>query len=236
MPVRVFRVLGVAALLATVPAVVAAQEKKDNHWGASVSFTPTWTSHDELKKAFVEEPGKLEGSEFTVGLVRGSTRGGEWGVSFVKKPIKDARFFETQTDCFNAQSCSTFSFSRDFHKVYLQGAEFHWFLAFAHITNHAQIGLSIAVGVAQPKGTVTETRDQVNTFTNFQGQPITQTSHEQTEVPAKDSLGLPIYPLFKLEAQGAMIVTPAFKVKISGGFNLPGPCFRIGAIYLIGAK
>ena len=49
-----------------------------------------------------------------------------------------------------------------------------------------------------------------------------------------------IYPyvaLIKVEVQGAIIVTPQFKIKLAGGMNAPSAAaFRVGFVYLIGAK
>ena len=87
MSVSVPRVLGalsqswvrVLALILGVsgfsPAIASAQ----SHWGASVSLTPEWTSHDRIRETILgfEGEGSIEGKEFTVGVVRGSTRGGD---------------------------------------------------------------------------------------------------------------------------------------------------------------
>lgn len=40
----------------------------------------------------------------------------------------------------------------------------------------------------------------------------------------------------KLEAEGAVILTPALKLKIAGGLNFPSVSFRTGVVYLIAAR
>jgi hypothetical protein len=54
--------------------------------------------------------------------------------------------------------------------------------------------------------------------------------------PADETL-YPVVPLLKLEAQGAILVAPGLKLKVSGGLNSPSQAaFRIGVTYLIGAQ
>jgi hypothetical protein len=52
---------------------------------------------------------------------------------------------------------------------------------------------------------------------------------------AKDEW-LAIFPLAKLEAEGAVILAPGLKVKIAGGLNFPSLGARVGVVYLIGAN
>jgi hypothetical protein len=42
--------------------------------------------------------------------------------------------------------------------------------------------------------------------------------------------------LFKVEVEGAVIVTPAFKIRVAAGANNPGLSARVGAVFLLGAK
>ena len=84
-------------LVAGMPAPAHAQLSTTSHWGVGVSFTPTWKPLDNLKEVFVEEEGSLKGTEFTIGIARGSMSGGDWTVSYVQKPIKDTTFVES--DC-----------------------------------------------------------------------------------------------------------------------------------------
>ena len=69
--------------LATASPALA--QKEPSHWGAQVSFVKSWTMADQVKKLLSGDEGsevKIEGSEFEIGFVRGSTLGGDWGVSF----------------------------------------------------------------------------------------------------------------------------------------------------------
>jgi len=88
------------ALLTSVlltPSPASAQTKppkppNPSHWGVNVSFTPSWQMAPFIKK-ILDEDGtgqiNIKGSELTIGFVRGSRNGGDWGVAFVRKPLKD---------------------------------------------------------------------------------------------------------------------------------------------------
>lgn len=47
---------------------------------------------------------------------------------------------------------------------------------------------------------------------------------------------LPVFPLLKVELEGAVIATPALKIKVAGGLNSPGTGFRALAVYWFGAR
>jgi hypothetical protein len=227
------------AILLT-PSPAAAQDK-ESHWGARVSFVPEWEIHESIRKVLFEEEenGQMKGSEFSIGFVRGSTLGGDWGVSFVRKPFdNESGTTENDQDCFNqAQTnCQPRTETMRFDNVYLNAFEVHWFVAFATFANRVQIGLNVAGGVGSMKGNVIRTTDRFQP-TNFgpNGPTAFTAIHEVEVLPAKDEL-MPIFPLIKLEAEGAFIVAPGLKVKVAGGMNFPAVGLRVGAVYLIGAN
>src|SRR5438128_1641796 len=77
--------------LCLLPAAAYAQAGKEGHWGVSFSATPQWTLAAPLKKALSENgETNIKGNEVTVGVVHGSTLGGDWGVSFVRKPFDNS--------------------------------------------------------------------------------------------------------------------------------------------------
>lgn len=240
---RRWSVAGYALLLALLtgvtPAPAAAQGDDDPHFGVGVSFAPFWKSRsDLLVTTGLEDVGTIEGTEFSIGLVRGRTRGGEWGVSFVRKPFKDSTtvFQEQSTQDCGPSCVSSFSSTRTtrFDAVYLRGVEVHWAPAFVTIGGRVQIGLNVAGGIAIPEGTVHDTVDFTSSST-FQGRTFTDAFSDSFSSPAKDVLFGKV-PLFKVEVQGALILAPGLKVKISGGLNNPGMGMRIGATYLFGAN
>ena len=55
------------------PAGALAQGDR-SYWGVGVSFVPAWTSTPRMQELLIEGEGTLEGSEFSVGMVRGRTQ------------------------------------------------------------------------------------------------------------------------------------------------------------------
>jgi hypothetical protein len=215
-------------VVAGIPAPVQAQLSTTSHWGVGVSFTPTWKPLDNLKEVFVEEEGSLEGTEFTIGIARGSMSGGDWSVSYVQKPIKDTAFVESEQFC-DPFGCETHTRTLAFQDVLLKGVEFVWSKPIVTLANRVQIGVNVGGGAAWTHGTIEETFDHVRT-----GQ-FPFSSQDVVTGPAKDTLW-PVYPQGKVEAMGAFILAPGLKVKVQGGFNFPAASFRVSAVYLIGAK
>jgi hypothetical protein len=214
-------------LAGVMPAPAHAQLSTSSHWGVNVSFTPTWKALDNLKEVFVEEEGTIEGTEFTIGIARGSMRGGDWSVSYVQKPFKDTTFVESEQFCDFGPSCLTSTRTLAFQNVMLKGVEYVWSMPFVTFANRVQVGINVGAGAGWVHGTINETHDLV--------QPPFPPSHDEFSSPAKDTLW-PIYPLGKVEAMGSFVIAPGLKVKVSGGFNFPAASFRIGAVYLIGAN
>jgi hypothetical protein len=236
------------AMLCVLTEPAHAQLDTTSHFGVGVSFSPYWKSRDDLMVTVGLDDlgGKIEGSEFTIGMVRGSMRGGEWGVSFVRKPVKDTTTVLTDqsSDTFQCGTGCTSSFTftstttTTFHDVYMQGIEVHWAPTFVTISNRVQVGMVVGGGIAVPEGTIDETFESVNVTTNtFNGQTTTNTTVDSDSFssPAKEVMFGKV-PLFKVEAQASVILAPGLKVRFAGGLNNPGMGFRIGGIYLFGVK
>lgn len=233
-----------ACLLAILPASPAfAQDGKTKHWGVSFSYTPSWKGADFWQDMLLVENADppFEGNEFTIGFVRGATLGGDWGVSYVRKAIKDG-FSTTSTETISGSipGGTYTNQSTDvlvFQKVYYDGIEVHFFIPFVNIKNRVQIGINAGGGLGWTKGNIQETSDSVYTFTPTTGPPqAPQISHQVTEGPATDVI-LAYQPLGKVEGQVAFIAAPGLKIKASVGMNIPSNvAFRIGAVFLFGAK
>jgi len=233
-------VRGVAILvfLVTVPMRLFAQGTNDRHWGIAASVTPKWQSQSSLTKIIDGGDGTFQGSDLTVGFVRGSARGGDWGVSFVQKPFKDGLISTvTENDCQTIPGptainyCSLLTEKKALHDVALRGVEYHVFKPFATI-KRVQLGVNIGAGVATWRGSIEETQDFRVEQT---GRPVMNMHQVNTE-EAKEEF-FHVMPLLKLEAQAAVMAARGFKVKISGGLNFPSTSsFRIGAVMLVGAK
>lgn len=180
--------------------------------------------------------GPLEGSEFTVGAGRGSTRGGDWTVSYVRKPIDDTTLVEVEQNCFGG-GCTTTTQTRSLRDVWLKGVEFNWSRPFVTIKDRVQIGIDAGGGIASAKGNIQETVAFEDVFTNpVTKQVIRNVFSDIHTIPASDVLYAWV-PLIKFEVQGAVIVHPSFKIKASGGLNMPSTSsVRIALVYLIGAR
>ena len=218
-----------------LPAAAAAQgppPRPTSHWGITASFSPTAEAHDSYRETVYDfaGTGSVKSSEFTIGVVRGSTRGGDWGVSFVRKPLKDgSQVIESETDCFQPNSCNTFTYTKTMRNVVMTGVEFHWAPTFVTIADRVQIGINVGGGIASASGEVEEVFANDFTDPNFPDSITTDVT------PAKEYFFKP-QPLGKVEAQAAFILAPAFKVRVAGGFNAPGFGVRFAAVYLIGAR
>ena len=104
--------------------------------------------------------------------------------------------------------------------VRLTGVEFHWFKSFVTIAERVQIGINLGGGVARVEGTVEETFTFRFRATNNNVVIQDMTDIQTDLVPAEDILR-GIWGLGKIEAQAAIIAAPGFKIKISGGMNMP---------------
>jgi len=120
--------------------------------------------------------------------------------------------------------------------VRLIGAEFHWFKPLVTIDDRVQIGINLAAGAASVKGTVVETV-VFESVTTLDGVVISHVSQTDTfDVPAGEILR-DIWALGKVELQAAIIAAPGFKIKVSGGLNMPAAAsFRVGAVVLFGGR
>jgi hypothetical protein len=248
------------ALFSTLVLLVASPKDgfaQDSHWGVSVSASPQWTITQRFRDLLSDEDEtvNIEGGEFAIGLVRGSSLGGDVSFNYVRKPWKDGLGFASDgTDCFNPgpnqpQICLRDREQNLFEQVMLNGFEVNWFYAprFGRIKNRVQIGLNVGGGIGKFKGTIHKVEDrQEPVFTP--GPPPTRDNpnpgggttrivnvHEEERNPVEDEL-LSVFPMAKIELMGAVIGTPAVKIKVAGGLNFPGTGFRVLGVYLFGAR
>ena len=220
------------------PAIARAQATDAASWGVSGSYTPVWKGNETLEQYGWFGPG-LEGSELTIGLVRGSGSG-EWGVSFVRKNIKDGETTNVgDEECSGDQfftSCYSATTTDDYQGVAVRGVEVHWFICFARPNDRLSIGLNVGGDAGWTEGSVLRT--ETYTFTDsgsFPGfPPFTETS-TNTEVYEQS---LPeIVPLYRAEAQVSIALTPALWVRLAGGLNAPSAAaFSISAAYFFGGR
>lgn len=209
---RLFAVALVAVLL--TPAGAMAQSF-NSRWGLQATFVPSWSVPDAAKDLFDAETLTVEGGEFRIGVVRGRTLGGDWGISYVQKWLDDGSFADSE------------SFTRTTSGVVVRGIALDKFAPFGTIKERVQIGLVFGIGVGQASGTVTELDKDTATTEEIEAKhffsPVGQ--------------DLPVVPLARLELAVAAIVMPGLKLRASGGINYPGVAtVALGAVYLFGDR
>ena len=230
-------VMSTAIMLLAIasPALAQPKVKKEDpsFWGVNVSFAPGWELSDQVKNLLGAEDNEIvnfSGNEFTIGFVRGSRLGGDWGVSFVRKPFDDGSgVTETDQDCFNnAQTICRPRIKTSLTRgMTLTGVEVHWFIRFVTIKERAQIGLNLAGGIASPSGEVVITTDSFQPTGFNQNGPTGFTPVHEVEVSESKDEFLPYWPLGKVEVVGSLIAAPKFKVQAAYGLNFPAISWRI---------
>lgn len=209
--------IAVACLL--VAPLPAAAQIDDPSWGVTAGFSPQWSiPGDWLAGLFDATTIDVKGPEFRLGVIRGTTHGGEWGVSLIHKRL-------------SRQSTVAVEGSDDLLTLVaddaeLLGVEVHRFIPFARAGERVQVGLNVGGGIAQLRGFVT-------------GSYIGTTSTDFT-LPFQDALAvtgreIDWAPIGRAELAAATLIGERLKVKVSGGFNMPG--FQVVSMsfsYLLG--
>jgi hypothetical protein len=213
---------------------------QESSWGVSASVVPTWTvpnGNALFTAMFGADSLDVTGSEFRIGFVRGRTLSGDWGVSFIRRKLKDG---STVSDLFTDSSTANIQQGDVYtlRNVDITGIEIHKFSPFGTIKDRVQIGLVFGGGVGSSKGEL-DLRS-VSVQTNFVGNtPIFTLVETRETLDAKELVfpGNGLVPLGRLELAVAGIVAPGFKVRASGGLSFPGMhTFSISGVYLIGAR
>ena len=119
----------------------------DTSWGITGGVSPRWSMPGTLlADLFDASTLDVKGPEFRVGVIRGTTLGGEWGVSLIHKRLSKESTIEIEG-------------SNDLLTVIaddaeLIGVEVHRFFPFAR-AGRVQIGVNLGGGIAQLRGFVT---------------------------------------------------------------------------------
>jgi hypothetical protein len=214
-------VILVACFVVTGPAVALAQID-DPAWGITAAFAPRWQVPTFIEGRFDVASVDLTGRELRVGVVRGTTFGGEWGISLVHK-----RLSETGAVTVNG-SDGIARFTTDDSE--LLGVEVHRFFPFARIGERVQVGVNLAGGIAQIRGFV---RGEYDPFsTDAESFTATVPSREIFEYTGRDINWLPIA---KAQLAVAALVGERAQIRIGGGINLPGyEVVNVSFSYLLG--
>lgn len=210
------------ALLLFLILPFAAKVQAQDQWGVNFGLIPSWQTADPSRFLFNADRIDLHGSEVQLGFVRGHTFGGDWGLSYVKKSIRENSTLATDVTTCSQGECGTFF--RTGPQTHMTGFEFHQFIPYRTWRERVQLGMLGSVGMAWMRGgiykrAVTESSD-VESF---------ETASGELYPPSKA-----VVPLLSLEIAATGIVTDAVKVRASGGFSMPGyHKFSMSFIYMI---
>jgi hypothetical protein len=177
----------------------------DTSWGITGGVSPRWTIPGTLfADLFDASTLDVKGPEFRVGIIRGTTLGGEWGVSLIHKRLSKESTIEIEG-------------SNDLLTVIaddaeLIGVEVHRFFPFAR-AGRVQIGVNLGGGIAQLRGFVTGV--QLGATSSSFSLPFP----EAFVVAGREIDWL---PLGRAELGAATIIGERLKIRVSGGFNMPG--------------
>lgn len=234
----------VLIVVATLSAVavprqaVAQEERTPSHWGVAVSVTPAV----QQAKLFEDLVGTidLQGTEFTIGVARGRTDGGDWAISLLKKKVKDGSLMaDTEIECIGEPAeCFRFgdeSFTRD---VTLTALEARKSVVFKTFAGRVQVGIDFAGGFGSFSGELEKHSYFADFIPGPQGGTMVQ-AEEVEIVPAKGNLVLETdtVPIGRFHVAVGVIVAPGVKIRASGGIGFPmNNVFTLTGVYLFGAR
>lgn len=204
--------------LFALPAAAQAQID-DTSWGITAGVSPRWSIPGTmLAELFDATTLDVKGPEFRVGIIRGTTLGGEWGISLIHKRLsKESRFeIEGPDDVLLVVA----------DDAELLGLELHRFFPFARAGERLQVGINLGGGIAQLRGFVTGT---------YRGITSTDFTLRFPEAFATAGREIDWLPLARAELGAAALVGERLKLRVSGGFNMPG--FQVVSLsfsYLLG--
>jgi hypothetical protein len=203
---RSLAIVGLVVMwVAAIPGTASAQIDQPK-WGITIGFAPLWSVPSQLGQLFESDQFDIKGKEFRIGLIRGTTLGGEWGVSLIHKR------FDKDSVLAIRQSNGVISVVTE--DAEMLGAEVQRFFPFKRI-RRAQIGLNLGGGLAEMRGFATGTV-RVQNGADVEA-PIRFS--DVLELAGRD---INVFPLGRAELGVATLVGDRVKVRVSGGFNMPG--------------
>jgi hypothetical protein len=212
--------MGKLSLVVVAVCLAAAPLRAEDQWGVSVGLTPAWHTAAPSRQLFGAEQIDMTGSEVRFGVIRGDLFEGDWGISFVDKSIDENSTLSVDNATCPA-ACG--AFYRTQPQTRLSGVEFHQFRPFKTWYERVQLGLVGAVGVGWMRGTADKRT------TTEDGEVRSLVTADELFPPSAS-----IVPLMKLEIAATGIVAPGLKIRVGGGFSMPGyHTFGITASYLV---
>jgi hypothetical protein len=226
-------------MMLLIPTTARAQD--ESRWGIVGSFTPSQSWHltklDDYVFDFGDVDSEVSGTDFSIGIARGRTLGGDWGVSFVHRSIEDGSTFESiGAICINDSCVDQVDERYVTQGVTYTGVEAHKFISFVTISRRVQIGMNFAGGIGKFSGQL-EKHDFQTAFDFSKTPPAPIRTETVTTEEMEDYVAFTPFLLGKVEAAVAVIIAPGLKIRASGGFNFPGySLFRVTGVYLFGAN
>ena len=219
-----------------VPAAAMAQSSS---WGVVGSVTPRWSVPSNLGTVFGGNV-DMRGSDVTIGVARGRELGGDWGVSYVHKRIRDgSRVEDLGQFCPQSNSCFTEGSLLVTRGVTMDGIEVNKFVPFATIKRRVQVGMNVGGGIGSFKRDL-EQHEFGADFVSADprtGQVTFRQTEQVTTTPAKELFPLSFMPLGTAQVAVGVIAAPGFKVRAAGGLSFPGTTsFSLTGVYLFGAR
>lgn len=212
---------------------LAAPIDNNKHWGFRASFSP-WASDNELVRKLFSEFADvdLEGSDFEIGVVRGSHTGKEWGVSYVRRRVSDDSTVQIQRGEASVQFIDRTLSGPQYDDYSLsssnmQGVQFHQFVPFGTIKRRLQLGVLWGVGAAKfTSGDVrrTEVRQELDS-SDLNNPFLVQTTRTQDLSVGEfvdDEIGMEWIPLLRAELAVNILATPSSKLRFGFGVSTPG--------------
>lgn len=195
-------------LLVLLFAAPAEAQIRQKTWGVQFSAAPRWEVPKWQDVLLDADEADASGTEFTIGVARGMTLTGDWGISFVHRTIKDGSFIVREDET------ATISDGR------LLAVELGGFFPFRTYNERVQIGIVWGFGAGSIRGSVVRTTDggleevaDTNSFLGVAGKSFVLTS--------------------RAEVGAAFILSPSVKLRVSGGINFPGmQAVSVGLLYL----
>lgn len=208
-----------AALLLAAPGAALAQI--DNPaWGLAAGFSPRWQMPATTGGLVDTDEVDVGGGELRIGIVRGTTLGGEWGLSLIHKRIENDAAVSIERGAGLARFVN--------EDAELLGVEVHRFFPVAHIGSRVQVGINVAGGLAQLRGFVRGEFDS----TGSQSFSAVVATRDIFEYAGRD---IDWVPLAKAEVGLTTRLGDRAKVRVSGGLNVPGfQIINISFSYLLG--
>jgi hypothetical protein len=182
----------------------------EDQWGLSAGITPSWTTASPSRFLFGADQIDMGGSEVRFGVVRGDVLGSDWGFWFVDKAIDENSTLEVDVSACPGEPCGRFY--RTLAETRLTGVEFYQFQPYKTWRDRVQLGMVGAVGVGWLRGTIHK-----RTVSGLGAAESFTVPAEELFPPSSTRV-----PLVKLEIAAAGIVAPGLKVRVGGGFSMPG--------------